>query len=80
MPSTEFRSDEEMLSVVHRRAEQLHSRHRRRARSLVGVGTVAAVVAGTVVVLRWPEDGSTVKTVAAGSEATSTTLTRQPLR
>jgi N-acetylneuraminic acid mutarotase len=77
--STEFRRDEEMLSIVHRRAEQLHRRRRSQVRSLVGLGTVAAVVAGTVVVLRWPDDASRVKTVAVGSKATSTTLTRQPL-
>jgi hypothetical protein len=78
LPSTEFRSDDEMLSVVHRRAEHLRRRRRSRARSLVGIGTVAAVIAGTVVVLRWPEDDSRVKTIAEGSEATSATLTRKP--
>jgi hypothetical protein len=77
--STEFRRNEEMLRFVHRRAEQLHRRHRARARSLVGIGTAAAVAAGAVAVLRWPEDASTVRTVEVGSEATSTTLTREPL-
>ena len=79
MPSTEYRTDEEMLAVTRQRAEAL-ARARKRRRVGAGLLGIAVVVGLTALVVGpLTTDEPTVVAAAPGPDATSTTVTREPL-